>query len=76
MSDRITSIRPRTRIEGVGGFASHGRETRASMITQYRRHYQRQLEQAQAALALTDDELIVTTYLGVWARRNEKEVTE
>ena len=76
MSDRMTSVHPRTRVPGISGIAHYGRETRADMLVAYRKHYQRQLEQAEAALALTDEELIVTTYVGVWAQRNEKEVTE
>lgn len=75
MSDRMTAAHGP---KGTGGFATYGRKTRAEMLAQFRDHYQRQLEQAQKALALTDDEIRVTrvtTYLGPWAMRNEEEVT-
>lgn len=46
------------------------------MIDRFRRHYKRSLAEAEAALALTDDELAVRTYLGLYAMRNIEEVTE
>lgn len=80
MAERMTDIGPRSvpdEWKGAGiGIAHHGRETRADMIAAYRAHYQRQLAKAQYALGLTDDELIVETYTGVWARNNRKEVTD
>jgi len=82
LSQRETSVAPRPdyrRDESghlIPGLAASGRQTRAEMIERYRRHYQRQLEEAQAALALTDEQLIVKTYIGPWARKNEQEVTE
>ena len=82
MSERQTSIGPRPeyrRTENgvtIVGLSVYGRETRAAMIERYRRHKQRELEEAQAALALTDEQLIVKTYIGAWARKNEQEVTE
>lgn len=82
MSERETSISPRAEYrrtesgELISGIAVGGRETRAVMIFRFRRHYQRQLEQAVAALALNDDQLIVKTYIGPYARKNEQEVTE
>jgi hypothetical protein len=82
MSERQTSIGPRPQghrtASGnvIPGISVYGRETRPAMIERFRRHYQRQLEEAQAALALTDDQLIVKTYVGSWARKGEKEVTE
>lgn len=82
MSERETSVAPRPdyrRMENgyiIPGIASQGRKTRSEMIERYRRHYQKQLEEAQAALALSDEQLIVKTYIGPWARKNEQEVTE
>jgi hypothetical protein len=81
MSTRETSISPKPghRTEGgqvIPGIAEHGRKTRAEMIELFRRRYRQQLEEAQAALALTDDDLIVRTYVGAWARKNEQVVTE
>jgi hypothetical protein len=72
----MTSVGPRERTPGVEGFASYGRETRADMIAKYRRYYGRQKEAAEKALALTDEELIVDTYVGVWAQNGRREVTE
>lgn len=80
MSNRMTAVGPRNVPEewkGSGiGLAHHGRETRAEMIAKYRRYYERELARVTYAMSLTDDELIVTTYTGVWAMNNEKEVTE
>lgn len=82
MSERETSISPRReyrRTEAgwlIPGLAEPGRKTRAEMIASFRRHYRQQLEEAQAALALTEDQLIVKTYIGPWARKDEQEVTE
>lgn len=79
MSDRLTRVSPRERLElgnrAVTGLAHHGHHTRPEMINKFRDYWQGQLELAQAALALTDDELIVETYLGPWAMKNRKEVT-
>lgn len=63
----------RTRVSGI---ETYGRVTRDEMIQRFREHYDRQLRQAREALALTDDELIVTTYLGSYAQRGKTEVTE
>ena len=80
MSDRITRIRTRNPIgpapHRVAAISDYGRKTRAEMINIYRAHYQRQIERAQAALTIPDDELIVETYLGPWAMKNKEEVTE
>jgi hypothetical protein len=70
MSDRMTAI------EGpAGGYQAYGRKTRAEMLAGYRKYYQNEIERAQKALAVPDDELVVTTFLGMWARRNEQVVT-
>jgi hypothetical protein len=58
------------------GFQSHGRKTRAEMLTKWRDYYERQKQEAELALDLADDELTVHTFLGTWARRNEEEVTD
>jgi len=74
MSERMTGIQG-PKGSGVG-LEDYGRKTRPEMLATYRRYYQHQLEQAQTALALTDDQLTVTTYLGSWAGRNPQVVTE
>jgi hypothetical protein len=81
MSDRMTSISPLRglRTESgrvIPGQSVYGRSTRAEMIEMFRQFYQQQLEEAQAALALTDDQLVVKTYVGAWARKGEQVVTE
>ena len=75
MSDRQTSIRPRDRSIRVGGYVAWGRKTRAEMLAEYRRYYRVLAIKAQTALALSDDELIVETYLGPYAQRRREEVT-
>ena len=82
MSNRETSIGPRPKghrtVSGavIPGISVYGLKTRAEMIEIFRRRYLQQLEEAQAALALTDEDLIVKTYVGPWARKGEREVTE
>ena len=77
MSDRITGVRPRNRAKHrVAGLQVHGRETRAAMIEEFREHYQRQLEEAQQALLLSDGELIVETYRGPMAQNEREEVRD
>jgi hypothetical protein len=77
VSQRHTTILPRREAgTKVFGLSVYGRKTRADMLAYWRRHYQRQLEEAQAALALTDDQLIVKTYVGAFAQKNVQEVTE
>ena len=82
MSDRLTDVGPRQGVLGPdgkqlrAGIADYGRRTRAEMIEQYRRHYQRKLDDAQAALAVPDEDLEVVTYLGLYARRKLEVVTE
>jgi hypothetical protein len=81
MSERMTHVGPRDRTKiphptlGVG-LEAYGRHDRPEMIRRLREFHQAYLEQAQAVLALTDDELIVTTYLGSYAQRGKTEVTE
>jgi hypothetical protein len=79
MSERETSIRPRDpevdrgNLRGMA-IAEWGRVGRAEMIERYRAYHQRRKANAEAALALTDDELIVETYRGPYARKGLKEV--
>jgi hypothetical protein len=74
MSERLTSVAA----PGVwgSGYAEHGRKTRAEMIAAYRQLHTQKMQEAQAALAVPDEDLKVTTYLGAWARKNVREVTE
>lgn len=79
MSDRMTSIRPRTADPGnLKGMAisAWGRVSRAEMIERFRDYHLRQIANSYEALALHDDQLIVETYLGPYAQRNREEVTE
>ncbi len=80
MSERMTSIRPKGRVTvgrgAVSGTAAYGRHSRAEMIADYRAYYRWQADEAAAALAVVDDDLIVETYTGFYARRNVEEVTE
>lgn len=71
MSERMTSVRRRGQ---GGGIAESGRRTRAEMVERYRAYYAQQLAEARDALAATDEDLIVETYLGPWAMRNREEV--
>lgn len=76
MSERMTAVGPRERIPGVSGPARIGRKSRAEMLADFRRYHETRAETARIALALTDDELIVETYLGLYAQRGKTEVTE
>lgn len=78
MSERMTHVGAR-KVEDrpkIPGIETYGRHTRTEMIRRFRDYYERQLRDARSALALTDDELIVTTYLGSYAQRGKTEVTE
>lgn len=72
MSERMTDI---SGGDGTPGYMDYGRKSRAEMIASYRRIYQHQLEEAQRALAVPDDELVVTTFLGVHVQRNREVVS-
>jgi len=79
MSERMTSIHPRKDVEGDTfgmGYANYGRKTRTEMIEKFREYFENQRAQAELALSLTDDQLVVHTYLGPYAMRNREEVTE
>lgn len=86
MSERVTSVGPRDvgdspsserrkRVFGIR-IADHGRRSRSEMIERFRSYFEYQRQQAEFALSLADEELIVETYLGSWAMRNCEEVTE
>lgn len=78
MSERYTTVRPldgERAGQGIG-LTDYGRLTRAEMIAHMRRHYTRQMEQAQYVLNAKDDEFIVETHIGLHARRNVEEVSE
>lgn len=78
MSDRMTSIRPtdqERRAQGIG-LQYYGLRTRAEMLKQFRAMYERELEKAQYALSLSDDELIVETFVGPWAQKHRKVVED
>lgn len=83
MSKRMTSVGPRYGRLAVpedlpwpSGVERHGRKTRAEMLAAFRAHYGRQKAEAELALNLSDDELIVETYLGTYVMRDCQEVTE
>lgn len=57
------------------GIAEYGRKTRPEMIARFREHFQHQLAEAQRALAVPDDQLVVSTGRGSFAK-NRQEVTE
>lgn len=74
----MTTIRSLDRdrnLQGIG-LTDYGHHSRADMLARMRAMYQRQLEQAQYALAARDDEFIVETHTGVYVRRNVKEVPD
>lgn len=74
MSERVTGITP-VKPTGTGqGLVVYGRETRTEMLKKFREHYQRVLDEATEMLALTDAQLVVTTYRGIWSREGEKVV--
>lgn len=72
MADRYTSCTA----PGVTGFAVQGRATHAEAVAAYRQHYEHQLAEAQRALAIPDDELVVETFLGLYAMRNRQSITK
>jgi len=72
MSDRMTSVSA----PGIQGFAEYGRLSRKEMVDKFLKHYERKLFEAQKALATPHDEIIVETYIGVYAMRNLRRVTE
>lgn len=75
MSDRCTSCRPVDRDVNVVGIADNGLRTREEMIRFFRTYYEQQRDEAELALSLTDDELVVETYLGPIVMRNRRVVT-
>lgn len=71
MSERFTSASaPR-----IGGIAEYGRKSKPEMVTAFRRYYAQQADEARRALALTDDEIVVETYIGSYVQRNKEVVS-
>ena len=70
MSDRMTSASA----PGVAPVADYGRKTRAEMIEAYRTYYRHVKQEAERALAVHDEQIIVETYLGPQARKNREVV--
>lgn len=62
MSDIFTQVTCNAR----PGYAVHGRQPRAVAIAEARKHFQRQLEEAQAFLASHDSELTVNVVRGAY----------
>lgn len=71
MSERMTGISA----PGISGIAESGRKTRAEMIPLFRTYYEQQRVEAEKALALSDEDLVVETYLGPWAMKNREVVS-
>lgn len=74
MPERMTTCRPRE--DHSPAIMDWGRVSRAEMIERYRAHYRWQADEAARALALSDDDLIVETHLGVNVRRSVEEVRD
>lgn len=72
MSDRMTSASAYA--HGVSGVADYGRKTRAEMLQRYRDYYRRQIEEAEKALAVPEDEIVTETFLGLYAQKNREVV--
>jgi hypothetical protein len=72
VSERMTDI---SAGDGTPGYMDYGRKSRAEMIAAYRRVYEHQRAEAERALAVPDDELVVTTFLGVHVQRNREVVS-
>jgi len=73
MSERVTEI---SSGPGTPGLMDYGRKTRAEMVAAYRRYYEHQRAEAERALAVADDDLIVTTFLGPYAMKNREVVLQ
>lgn len=73
MSDRFTEAYTP---DFQHGFASRGRLTRAEAIQAFREHFEHVRADADAALAVPDEDLVVETYLGLHTRRRREDVKE
>lgn len=71
MSERCTDV---SSGPGTPGLMDLGRKTRAEMVGQYYAYYQRQREQAERALAVRSEDLVVTTFLGPVVMRKREVV--
>lgn len=76
MTERFTGVQPRRRLKEASflGVSARGRVDRRTMLAVYRDHYERQRREAEIALAVKDDELVVETYLGSVVMRDREEV--
>ena len=70
MGERMTGVSA----PGVAGLQDYGRRTRAEMVEQFRAHYEHQKAEAERALAMKDEDLVVETWLGPVAMRNREVV--
>ena len=52
------------------GLRLHGRVDRAEAIAEFRGYYEHQLAEAQKALAVADEDLVVVTYRGNGPRQD------
>ena len=68
MSDRYTAV------SGPGPIALLGRLTRREALEKRRKYYEHERDRAIEALAVPEEELRVTTFIGLYARRREQEV--
>lgn len=74
MSERMTSVRLRSKKCPRLEFADRGLSERASMIEKMRKEAQIVKEQCEAVLAAADSDFIVETYTGIFARHGIREV--
>jgi hypothetical protein len=70
VSDRLTSATA----PGIAGVADYGRKSRAEMVSQFKRYYRQQLREAEQALAIADEDIVVETFLGPYAMKNREVV--
>lgn len=73
MSDRMTSARLR---DGMmdGGYAAYGRLSRSQAIAEYRAFAKYQFDKWKRVVEAKDEDIVVETYVGVYAMRNMTEV--
>lgn len=75
MAERYTTVRPRLRSTPiVAGISHHGRKSRREMLSAFRDFYSARLQEATAALRLSDDEIVVETHLNCVCPKNVQEV--
>ncbi len=69
MSDKIVIVQ----VPGMN-FGCSGDSTRASAVSEFRRHWEEQIREAQKYLAIPPDELTVFSCYGPYAQRDRKEM--